>query len=422
MAERQSMAFKYFGAGVVSAVIVIGVVSGLGATAASAQMLPEIRMHERNRVPACVTPERLNGFLASGNSSVKPQFRDIAKHYKTHGERLKIRWDYAFYQMILETNYLKFVNNAGQGDVKPAQNNFAGIGTTGGGVPGDSFPDVSTGVLGQMQHLIAYSGERVENPVARRTREKQDEIIQKSKALGRPVTFKDLTKRWAADGRYGASITFVAGRFTSQFCNGRQTEDAVAEAVAADVQPEAEADEPKQKGGKRGRDSKRRSLEAEKQGKAGKAKLAQKPVVTEEEIDDKAPADEKVEEAAEKPRGAAIASRAIAEGKAAGDEKRRGLITTTTASLLTPPAPAMRPTACAVQTASYGGRKNVLIRVLQGGEMKYTALQVIEGQEETLAASFIKTHAAGGELVGKFVNRDEALMKAFDLCPSASGR
>ena len=86
------------------------------------------------------------------------------------------------------------------------------------------------------------------------------------------------------------------------------------------------------------------------------------------------------------------------------------------------PAPAMRPTACTVQTASYGGKKNVLIRVLQGGEMKYTALQVVDGQEETLAQSFIKAHAAGGELLGSFGTRDEALMKAFDLCPSASGR
>ena len=162
------MAFKTL-AGVVS--VCVGLGSGLGVTGASAQMLPQIRMHEGNRVPSCVTPEKLNRFLASGNSNVKPQFRDIAKYYREHGERLKVRWDYAFYQMILETNYLKFVNGAGQGDVKPAQNNFAGIGTTGGGVPGDSFPDVSTGVLAQMQHLIAYSGERVDNPVGRRTRE-----------------------------------------------------------------------------------------------------------------------------------------------------------------------------------------------------------------------------------------------------------
>ena len=56
-------------------------------------------------------------------------------------------------------------------------------------MPGDSFPDVSTGVLAQMQHLVAYSGERVDKPVAPRTREKQDDIIAQSPALRRPVRF-----------------------------------------------------------------------------------------------------------------------------------------------------------------------------------------------------------------------------------------
>ena len=86
--------------------------------------------------------------------------------------------------MLLETNYLSYKTGSGRwGDVDPKQNNFAGIGTTGGGVPGDSFPDVSSGVLAQMQHLVAYSGERVANPLAPRTREKQDDIIELSLAL-----------------------------------------------------------------------------------------------------------------------------------------------------------------------------------------------------------------------------------------------
>ena len=116
--------------------------------------------------------------LLERTRDLDPRFRDIAGYYKLHGEALGIRWDYAFYQMLLETNYLSYKTDSGRrGDVDPRQNNFAGIGTTGGGVPGDSFPDVSTGVLAQMQHLIAYSGERVAKPLAPRTREKQDDII-----------------------------------------------------------------------------------------------------------------------------------------------------------------------------------------------------------------------------------------------------
>ena len=384
------------------------------AIAAPAQGPPEIRTHERNRVPACVTPERLMRFLSQGNSNVKPQFRDIAKLYKEHGEKLKVRWDYAFYQMVIETNYLKFVNNAGQGDVNPKQNNFAGIGTTGGGVPGDNFPDVSTGVLAQMQHLIAYSGEHVDAPVARRTREKQDEIIQKSKALGRPPTFKDLARRWAADGRYGTSIEFIASRFRSSNCSGNQPDPepevaAAGNPAVASAEPEPEA-EPRARG-KRGRDSKRRSKAAAKNQVATKQQQLQ-PVVSDEEI-----AGEKPEQD-ERPRGVDLASRAVADGKAAADDKRSGL--TTTAALSTPPTPAPAQKACTVLTASYGGKKNVLIRALKGGETQYTALQVLDGQETSLAESFIKSHAAGGELVDQFPSREAALTKAFDLCPSAS--
>ncbi len=36
---------------------------------------------------------------------------------------------------------------------------FAGIGTTGGGVAGVSYPDVRTGIRAQVQHLKAYACE-----------------------------------------------------------------------------------------------------------------------------------------------------------------------------------------------------------------------------------------------------------------------
>jgi hypothetical protein len=181
--------------------------------------LPEIRMSGPRDVPACVTPGRLMRHLRERTPNLDPRFRDIAHYYKRHGEALGVRWDYAFYQMLLETNYLSYKTGSGRwGDVDPRQNNFAGIGTIGGGVPGDSFPDVSTGVLAQMQHLIAYSGQRVAKPLAPRTREKQEEIIHLSRALRRPVRFDDLTNRWAKDRNYAASIAWVAERYWQANC------------------------------------------------------------------------------------------------------------------------------------------------------------------------------------------------------------
>jgi hypothetical protein len=181
--------------------------------------LPEIRLSKNQAVPACVTPGRLNRHLMEHTRDLDPRFRDIARYYKQHGEALLIRWDYAFYQMLLETNYLSYKTGSGRpGDVDPRQNNFAGIGTAGGGVPGDAFPDVSSGVLAQMQHLVAYSGEHVAKPLATRTREKQDDIIEQSQALKRPVRFSDLTNRWAKDSSYGKSIEWVAERYRQANC------------------------------------------------------------------------------------------------------------------------------------------------------------------------------------------------------------
>src|ERR1700716_1316440 len=121
--------------------------------------------------------------------------------------------------MLLETNFLSYKTGSGRsGDGDRKQNNFARIGTTGGDVPGDSFPDVSSGVLAQMQHLTAYSGERVARPRAPRTREKQDDIIEQSRELGRPVRSSDLTNRGAPDRNYAKSIEWVADGYRRGNC------------------------------------------------------------------------------------------------------------------------------------------------------------------------------------------------------------
>lgn len=210
------------------------------AGAARAGELPEIRLSARNAVPTCATPDRLMAFLKRRNATLAPQFKTIAKHYKTHGVRWGVRWDYAFFQMAIETNFLTYRRPDGRmGDVSPKQNNFAGIGTTGGGVPGDSFPDVSTGVLGQIQHLVAYSGEEVSNPVAQRTQLKQQHILERSRQLGRPVRFSDLAKRWAVDPKYGSSIEWVAQKFRNEFCpaGGRQEAEVLPWQRRSDAKP-----------------------------------------------------------------------------------------------------------------------------------------------------------------------------------------
>lgn len=63
-----------------------------------------------------------------------------------------VRAEVAFAQTLKETGWLQY-----GGDASVEQFNFAGIGTTGGGVPGNFYADVRTGVRAQIQHLKAYA-------------------------------------------------------------------------------------------------------------------------------------------------------------------------------------------------------------------------------------------------------------------------
>ncbi len=175
-----------------------------------------IRTSPSNAIPACITPTRLMAFVGQQNRRMDKRYLKIAQHYKTHGEKWRVRWDFAFFQMLVETNYLRFRRPDGsRADVGANQNNFAGIGATGNGVPGNSFPTVSIGVLAHIQHLVVYSGERIKSPVAVRTRRLQSAILKGTATIARrrAVTFQDLAGRWASDKKYGRTIAAVARRF-----------------------------------------------------------------------------------------------------------------------------------------------------------------------------------------------------------------
>jgi hypothetical protein len=322
--------------------------------AAATTATPEIFLSATNTVPKCVTTDRLDAVLAERNPRLDPKFKGIAKLYKAHGEKVGVRWDYAFYQMILETNSLLFT-----GDVKVRQNNFAGLGATGGGVPGESFADVSSGVFAQLQHLVAYGGQRVENPVAKRTRENQDDIIAKSKRLGRAVRFSDLTNRWAADSKYARSIETLAARFRDASCGG-------ADAIAAAT-----------------------PLAAPVVAETPKAVPAEQP-------------------RSDQPRrkGRDLAKKAIDESKS-DNASGSGLGASTLAAAN-----------CSVMAASFGGNVTLLIRGEAQSAVTFTALDVQGGAEDAMADSYMKVHAPGGRVAGRFKTRDDAIAHAYQLCDS----
>ena len=84
-------------------------------------------------------------------AGLNPGAPDLAAIFIEEGAAEGMRGDVAFAQSCLETGNFRF-----GGDVKPEQNNFAGIGATGGGNPGNSFDTPRIGVRAQIQHLKAY--------------------------------------------------------------------------------------------------------------------------------------------------------------------------------------------------------------------------------------------------------------------------
>jgi hypothetical protein len=162
-------------------------------------------------------------------AEVEPRFSDIASLYQKVGQCVArppqqcvgVRWDYAFFQMLIETNYLTFRRPDGvPASVVPADNNFAGVGAAISGRPGERFKDAATGVLAHLQHVLMYSATRIPEPVAKRTRQVQDDVQQIMRKLHRPVTFADLARQWTGTdkNRYGAEMQRMAEKYASRYC------------------------------------------------------------------------------------------------------------------------------------------------------------------------------------------------------------
>ena len=203
--------------------------------ASHAESLPRIIASADNPVPKCVQPAALMNFVAERNAkrqqprAIDQRFTNVAALYQSIGQCVArppqqcvaVRWDYAFFQMLIETNYLTFRRPDGAlGGVPARDNNFAGVGATVPGKPGEHFKDVPTGVLAHLQHVLMYSTTRIPNPVAQRTRLVQDDVQDVMRKLHRPVTFGDLAREWTGTDRntYGAEMNKLAEIYASRYC------------------------------------------------------------------------------------------------------------------------------------------------------------------------------------------------------------
>lgn len=87
--------------------------------------------------------------ILSNNSSFNVE---IAKCFFELAPKYFIDPMMAIAQSILETGWFKFAGSS----VSASQNNFCGLGATGGGAAGAAFATVEDGVRAQLQHLYAY--------------------------------------------------------------------------------------------------------------------------------------------------------------------------------------------------------------------------------------------------------------------------
>lgn len=429
--------------------------------------LPPIKTAESNAVPECATPGRLESFVAARSKSPLGRFEGIGVEYMRHGQNLGVRWDYAFFQMMLETGNLTY-----KGDVQPDQFNFAGLGATGRGAPGERFKDLSDGVRAHLEHLVVYSGGQVETPVAERTRQLQEwgVVAKWWKDLGgRPVTFNDLANQWAPGSRgYSQNVAKIANDFFKGPCLKPDPKPDLIAAVGnkknstpkSQVRPQARAVSPvtppeadndiaaspndsssetsEPKVAAEAPASPQTPPEVPAETKTAKGPVdtppADKPIVTATAT----PNEEKIpkpDTPTKRPTvtvlNATPPPQAPApDGQAPEVKTPETEIKTPTEKALDPTKDAATPTAapssekarpksppCRVWTASYGGEKALIIKAPSGQTVNYTVLDVNEGKEKDQADAYIAAYAKGGQMVGEFPNQTQALDKAFELCP-----
>ena len=101
-----------------------------------------------------VTKKQAVAYIKQTNPKVRLacSVEELVDFYWQEAEREEVRPDLALAQSLVETGTYAY-----GGDVHHNQNNFCGLGTTGGGVKGATFKTPELGVRAHIQHLLAYT-------------------------------------------------------------------------------------------------------------------------------------------------------------------------------------------------------------------------------------------------------------------------
>jgi len=147
--------------------------------------------------------ERLAYYLLEVCPSPRFTVPVLADYYVRYCAEAGLRADLLWAQMIKETGYGMY-----GGAVVPEQNNYAGIGATGGGEPGAWFSTAEAGVMAHVAHMVAYV--YASSPVswADANADPRFDFVD---PRGVASVLADLNGRWAVPGSaYGESIEEIA--------------------------------------------------------------------------------------------------------------------------------------------------------------------------------------------------------------------
>jgi hypothetical protein len=155
---------------------------------------------------AAATEEQMLAYLLRRNAQPKLTGTpaQLVHAYYEEAEREGIRPDVALAQAFKETGFFAY-----GGDVSWEQNNFCGLGATGNGAKGLSFPDIRTGVRAHIQHLLAYASKEL--PTVPIVDPRYSHIrTNRPDVYGHLTRWTDLNGVWAVPGKnYGQEILLI---------------------------------------------------------------------------------------------------------------------------------------------------------------------------------------------------------------------
>jgi hypothetical protein len=293
--------------------------------------------------------------------------------------------------------------------------------------------------------------------------------------LNRRPTFADLSRRWAADRNYGSSIEWVAGSYRAAYCTGRTAASgappkqhvgfASAIAAAALGGPAYAQEGPRQPPVRTIWSREKQTKRAQAHAAAQKVHAAVPPPQAEPipaaapepveepqpQITEKSPRPPGLRDLATEPlpdpqsevsTGSIPVAAATVEpssepapepapepsSQSLPDQQPdgppafafAGSMNVEVLSASPAPVPPAATARCRVLSSTYGGQKTLLVRATANGEVRYTALTVLDGFERSMLDNFVREHAPGGSSVGEFATKEAAMARARQLCPAAT--